>query len=116
MGLWKKLFGRHSERSGGQKRAIHGAPSGQMFSCEACGAKMQKLGSGKGHIMLSREETFQHIGPAEECHICGRVYCGQCYPSRPNVCLCGQGIGSVTEIDGVIYKGSLRLIKVRYFD
>ena len=106
--------GKSSESQRGPVPALNGAPVGQIFSCEVCGAKMEKLGAGKGQIMMSREEMMMNVGPAEECFFCGRAYCGTCYPSRPKGCICGQGEGSVTEVEGVIYRGPLRLIKVRY--
>jgi hypothetical protein len=106
--------GKSPESQRGAVPSVHGAPVGQIFSCEVCGAKMEKLGAGKGRIMMSREEMMMSVGPAEECYFCGRAYCGTCYPSRPKVCICGQGEGSVTEVEGVIYQGPLRLIKVRY--
>lgn len=73
----------------------------RTLRCEVCGCRMRKLETGKGYIMLTVEQATSGEGPAEECQKCGRVYCGNCYPSRPNICVCG--------------KRSLKLIKVRYF-
>jgi hypothetical protein len=90
------------------------APSTQK--CETCSHQMQVLdSSNRGAVMLSREDLTSGIGQAEQCWECGRLYCADCYPSRPpNTCVCGQGRSGVRHIDGTVYHGSLRLVKVRY--
>jgi hypothetical protein len=86
-----------------------------VLHCEVCNRQMQKLGTGAGYVMITPEDTMIGVGTAEECIECNRVYCDNCYQSRPpNSCVCGRGRDSVRRIGGVIYKGSLRLIKVRY--
>ena len=83
--------------------------------CEVCGRRMQKVQAGRGYVVIFAEERVTGTGTAEECWECGRLYCDQCYPSRPpNTCVCGKGREAVRNIGGVVYKGSLRLIKVRY--
>jgi len=87
--------------------------------CETCSRRMQTLESGamRCGIMLTREELFSGIGGAEQCWECGRAYCDHCYPARPrNSCVCGQGRDAVRDIGGTVYRGSLRLVKVRYLD
>lgn len=54
--------------------------------CEICHTVMEKVQTGKGHIMLLPEEILSGYGPAEECQNCGAMYCDRCYPSRPNIC------------------------------
>ena len=90
----------------------------QVQQCETCSRRMQVLEfSGKGGVMLAREEFTAGIGGAEQCWECGRVYCDHCYPARPpNTCFCGQGGDAVRHIDGTVYRGSLRLVKVRYLE
>lgn len=87
-----------------------------ILRCEVCGIRLQKIDNSRGYIMLAPDEAMSGVSPAEECQECGRVYCGNCYPFRPNICVCGRGKGSIKSNDGVVYRGSLRLIKVRYFD
>src|ERR1039457_2392722 len=84
--------------------------------CETCSHQMQVLDfSGRGSVMLSRDEFTSGIGQAEQCWECGRLYCAECYPSRPpNSCVCGRGREAVRHIGGSVYRGSLRLVKVRY--
>jgi hypothetical protein len=88
---------------------------GKTFECAECGQPMQKIGMAQGQLTLSPLEVTQGVGPAEECRECGRAYCVDCYPQRPNVCVCGLGQDAVRVVDNVVYKGSLVLIKVRYF-
>jgi hypothetical protein len=72
----------------------------KVLSCEACGRRMRRLEVGRGSIALTAKQMGGGEGPAEQCMECDRVYCGACYPARPNVCACG--------------KRSMRLVKVRY--
>jgi hypothetical protein len=85
-------------------------------TCETCSHRMQVLGfPGSGGVMLSVEELASGIGEAEQCCECGRLYCAECYPSRPpNTCVCGRGSDVVHRVGGTVYRGSLRLVKVRY--
>lgn len=85
-------------------------------TCETCSHEIQVLGfSGSGSVMLSAEDLASGIGQAEQCRECGRLYCAECYPSRPpNTCVCGRGRDSVRHIGGTVYRGSLQLVKVRY--
>lgn len=86
-------------------------------SCEVCGRKIEKLESGDGYIMLSINQAMASMGGAEECRECGRLYCDRCYPSRPpNTYVCGKGRDSIHTEGGTVFKGSLRLVKVRYLD
>jgi len=98
------------------RRLFGGQPEVQR--CQTCSRQMQLLEfSGKGGVMLAREEFTSGIGGAEQCWECGRVYCDQCYPARPrNTCVCGRGRDAVRHIGGTVYRGSLRLVKVRYLD
>ncbi len=83
--------------------------------CEMCGRTMQQVASGAGKVMLTMEEQKSGIGVAEVCWECGRLYCDNCYPSRPpNTCVCEQGRDKTRIVDGVTYRGSLHLVKVRY--
>jgi len=85
--------------------------------CAGCDRKMTKLGEGSGVVMVLMEERTSGVGTAEECWECGRVYCDGCWPGRSrNSCDCGRGRDAVRSIRGVIYRGSLRLVKVRYLD
>jgi hypothetical protein len=85
--------------------------------CAGCGRKMIKLGEGSGCVMVLMEERASGVGTAEECWECGRIYCDGCWPGRSrNSCDCGRGHDAVRSIRGVIYRGSLRLVKVRYLD
>jgi len=78
---------------------------------------MEKIESGHGYVMLSVDQARSAIGSAEECRECGRLYCDRCYPSRPaNNCVCGKGSDRIHTEGGTVFKGSLRLVKVRYFD
>lgn len=89
----------------------------EVLTCETCSHQMQVLGfSGGGNVMLSAEDLAAGIGQAEQCWECGRLYCSECYPSRPpNTCVCGRGRDAVHHIGcTVVYRGSLRLVKVRY--
>lgn len=90
----------------------------EVRQCETCSRRIQVLEfSGKGNVLLSRDEFTSGIGAAEQCWECGRVYCDQCYPARPaNTCACGRGRDVVRHIGGTIYHGSLRLVKVRYLN
>jgi len=85
-------------------------------TCETCSHQMQVLDfSDRGSVMLSTEEFASGIGHAEQCWECGRLYCAECYPSRPlNTCVCGRGRDAVRIVEGTVYRGSLRLVKVRY--
>jgi hypothetical protein len=85
-------------------------------TCETCSHQMQVLGfSGGGSVMLSAEDLAAGIGQAEQCWECGKVYCSECYPSRPrNTCVCGRGRDAVRHVGGTVYRGSMRLVKVRY--
>ena len=80
--------------------------------------EVPKTGGVRGGVFLTREEMMAgNVGAAEECKECGRRYCDRCYPARPkNSCVCGKGRTSVEEVDGVIYTGSIRLVKVQYTD
>ena len=85
--------------------------------CEICGRRMEKIESGHGYVMVSVNEQMAGIGSAEECRECGRLYCDQCYPSRPsNSCVCGQGRNRIHTEGGTIFRGSVRLVKVRYVE
>lgn len=85
-------------------------------TCETCSHQMQVIDfSGSGTVMLSAEEIASGIGQAEQCWECERLYCAECYPSRPpNTCVCGRGRDAVRHLGGTVYRGSLRLVKVRY--
>lgn len=87
-----------------------------VLTCETCDRQMEVVdATGRGGVTLTRQEMAAGIGGAEQCWECGRVYCDKCYPSRPmNTCVCGRGRDAVRHIDGVTYRGSLRLAKVRY--
>lgn len=105
MGFWKQLFGPRKP----------GSKLGKIFECEVCGRRMQKIAVGKGSMALSMAELRSgEVGPAEECRECERVYCTQCYQSRPNKCVCGINQDAVRIEGSTVYKGSLFLIKVRY--
>lgn len=84
--------------------------------CETCSHQMQVLDfAGGGGVTLSAEDLATGIGHAEQCWECGRLYCSECYPSRPpNTCICGRGRDAVRHIRGSVFRGSLRLVKVRY--
>lgn len=83
--------------------------------CAICGRRMQQVEAGKGFVMVIAEEKIIGMGTAEECWECGRLYCDRCYPSRPrNTCICGKGRDAIRNVDGIVFQGSLRLIKVRY--
>jgi len=84
--------------------------------CETCPKQMQVLEfSGKGRVSLSPRDLASGIGQAEQCWECARLYCAECYPSRPqNTCVCGRGRDSVRHVGTIVYRGSLRLVKVRY--
>lgn len=85
--------------------------------CETCFHQMQvlRLHRRQGGVTLSREEMATGVAQAEQCWECGRVYCAECYPSRPrNTCVCGRGRDAVRRLGGTVYRGSLRLVKVRY--
>lgn len=86
--------------------------------CETCSRPMCVIEfSSKGAVMLSRGEFATGIGSAEQCWECGRLYCDRCYPARePNTCSCGRGQDAVRHIDGTVYRGSLRLVKVEYME
>jgi hypothetical protein len=86
--------------------------------CETCSHHMQVLEfSGRGSVQLSTEDLVSGIGQAEQCWECGRLYCAECYSSRPpNSCICGRGRDAVRHVGGTVYHGSLRLVKVRYLD
>ena len=88
----------------------------KVYTCETCANKMQVLEfSGGGKVILSVESLTSGIGHAEQCWECGRLYCIECYPSRPpNTCVCGKGRNKIRHIGGAVYRGSLRLVKVRY--
>ena len=85
-------------------------------TCETCSHQMQVLDfSHRGSVMLSAEDLASGIGQAEQCWECGRLYCAECYPSRvPNTCVCGRGRDAIRHVGGTVYRGSLRLVKVRY--
>ncbi len=102
-GLLASLFGAFRNRPSAQK-------------CETCSHEMEVLEfSGRGAVMLSPEDVVSGVGQAEQCWECGRLYCAECYPSRPpNTCVCGQGRTAVRHVGGATYRGSLRLVKVRY--
>jgi len=84
--------------------------------CATCQREMQVIGfSGSGSVMLNGNKFASNIGTAEQCWECNRIYCDRCYPNRPpNTCVCGRGKGKVRHIGGVTYRGSLRLMKVKY--
>ena len=94
--------------------ALRGEPP--LKQCETCCHRMQVLDSAdRGGIMLSAEDMASGIGQAEQCRECGRVYCAECYPSRPpNTCVCGRGRDAVRLAGETTHRGSLRLVKVRY--
>jgi len=102
-GLLGRLFGRSQNEPATQ-------------TCETCSHQMQVLGFlGRGSVMLSAEDLASGIGQAEQCRECGRLYCAECYPSRPpNTCVCGRGRDAVRHVGGTVYRGSLQLVKVRY--
>jgi tetratricopeptide (TPR) repeat protein len=85
-------------------------------TCETCSQQMEVFDfSGRGNVMLSAKDLASGIGQAEQCWECGRLYCAECYPSRtPNTCACGRGRDAVRHVGGTVYRGSLRLVKVRY--
>lgn len=85
-------------------------------TCETCSHQMQVFGfTGSGSVILSAEDLAAGIGEAEQCWECGRLYCRECYQSRPpNTCVCGRGRDAVRHVGGTVYRGSLRLVKVRY--
>lgn len=87
-----------------------------IVRCETCPQEMQVLGdAGLGGVTLSRDQIASGSGVAEQCWECGRVYCDQCYPARPrNTCVCGRGRDAVRHIGDTVYRGSLRLVEVRY--
>ena len=93
---------------------FHSEPAVQ--TCETCSHQMQVLSfSSSGNIMLSLEDLASAIGQAERCWECGRLYCAECYPSRPpNTCVCGRGRDAVHHVGATVLRGSLRLVKVRY--
>jgi hypothetical protein len=68
--------------------------------CEECRRGMKYIEIGHGGITLTPDEAMRCIGPAEQCQLCGRAYCSDCYPSRANICACGRR--------------ALWLVKVRY--
>ena len=84
--------------------------------CETCSHQMQVLDfAGGGGVTLSAEDLATGIGHAEQCWECGRLYCSECYPSRPrNTCVCGRGRDAVRHVRGSVFRGSLRLVKVQY--
>lgn len=88
----------------------------QVQKCETCDHEMEVLNfSGRGSVMLSTEDLTSGVGHAEQCWECNRLYCGECYPSRtPNTCACGRGRDVVRVVGGTTYRGSLRLVKVRF--
>lgn len=86
-------------------------------NCEVCGRRMKKIESGHGYVMLSVDQATAGVGVAEECRECSRLYCDHCYPSRPpNTCVCEKGRDSIHTEGGTVFKGSLKLVKVRYLD
>jgi ankyrin repeat protein len=90
-----------------------------IYKCEICGCRIEKIedkmGNRVGGIFLTSKEKIEGIGVAEQCQECGRFYCSACYPSRPkNSCVCGKGRDRIMEVNGVVYRGSIRLVKVRY--
>jgi len=88
---------------------------GALGWCEGCGCEMQLMGLGQlGGVFMGREEMFHGYGVAEQCRECGRLYCASCYPQRGRACVCGRGAAKVHRERGAVYRGSLRLIKVRY--
>jgi hypothetical protein len=93
----------------------HGVEIGRVFQCAECGRRMQKIGIGRGSMMMSMAELMSgEVGPAEECRECGRAYCTSCYQNRPHKCVCGVNQDAVRMEDNVTYRGSLFLIKVKY--
>lgn len=103
-GFLSRFFGRKKELS--------------VLTCETCSHQMLILESPEtGAVTLSVEDFKSGIGCAEQCWECGRVYCSECYPSRPpNTCVCGRGRDAVRRFKNRIQRGSLRLIKVRYIN
>jgi len=68
-------------------------------------------------VVTTRGEMAKGFGTAEQCWECHRVYCDQCYPSRNrNSCVCCRGRDAVRRIGGATFRGSMRLVKVRYRD
>lgn len=90
--------------------------AGQQEQCDQCGRSMTIVaGGGPGTLSLAAQEAAAGVGAAERCTACGRVWCADCYPSRPrNSCPCGQGRDKRYQAGGVVYTGPIRLIKVFY--
>lgn len=85
--------------------------------CEICRRRMERIESGRGYVMFSVDQAMAGVGAAEECRECGRLYCDRCYPSRPpNSCVCGKSRDQIHTEGGTVFKGSLRLVKVRYLE
>jgi hypothetical protein len=87
----------------------------KILVCVKCGRRMIKLEMARrGMVITTREEMSRGIGSAEECQECGRVHCEGCSAAEaPNSCVCGRGRDSVKVVDGVVYYGPVRLIKVQ---
>jgi hypothetical protein len=94
----------------------HGSPVGTRFQCTVCGRKMLKTGVAKGSAFFSRQEMLSGVHGVEECRECGRVWCENCFPSRPRNCECGINQDVIRIEDGVAYKGSVTLVKAQYLD
>lgn len=83
--------------------------------CTDCGRPMQKLDLARsGSVAYSATEWQTGVRVAEECRECGTTFCQDCAPARPARCSCGADPETVRVEGGAHYRGSMRLIKVRY--
>lgn len=99
----------------GMAAGSRGLAVGALGWCEPCGCEMQLIGLGQqGGVFMDRAEMLYGYGVAEQCRECGRLYCSSCYPQRGRACICGRGAAKVHRERGAVYRGSLRLVKVRY--
>jgi hypothetical protein len=78
-------------------------PHAEFLKCDfdGCTRRMRKVRTGRGGIILSKQQMLEGFGGAEECQQCGALHCDACYPQRENVCVrCHQR--------------ALRLVMVQY--
>ena len=78
-------------------------PDAEYLKCDfdGCTRRMRKVRTGRGGIILSKQQMLEGFGGAEECQQCGALHCDACYPQRENVC-------------ARCHQRALRLVMVQY--